>query len=122
MKTEFVDVNETRKNVRVEISPDVVSAEIDRIAREPMHILAPGLERWILFWPGHLKWDYAYSIGVNRPDVVTALWLRTEDAMPFLRGRYRRWQRGDMVFYLLEGSTHVDWAAAARTGALEAVR
>src|SRR5712692_8295771 len=34
MKTEFVDVNATRKNVRVEISSDVVSAEIDRIARD----------------------------------------------------------------------------------------
>src|SRR5437870_4688332 len=34
MKTEFVDVNETRKNVRVEIPTDVVSAEIDRIARD----------------------------------------------------------------------------------------
>jgi trigger factor len=34
MKTEFVDVNETRKNVRVEISTDVVNAEIDRIARD----------------------------------------------------------------------------------------
>lgn len=34
MKTEFVDVNETRKNVRVEIPPDVVDAEIDRIARD----------------------------------------------------------------------------------------
>jgi trigger factor len=34
MKTEFADVNETRKNVRVEIPSDVVSAEIDRIARE----------------------------------------------------------------------------------------
>src|ERR671932_2427610 len=33
MKTEFVDVNETRKNVRVEIPTDVVNAEIDRIAR-----------------------------------------------------------------------------------------
>ena len=33
MKTEFADVNETRKNVRVEIPSDVVSAEIDRIAR-----------------------------------------------------------------------------------------
>jgi trigger factor len=33
MKTEFVDVNETRKNVRVEIPSDVVDAEIDRIAR-----------------------------------------------------------------------------------------
>lgn len=34
MKTEFVDVNETRKNVRVEIPTDVVDAEIDRIATE----------------------------------------------------------------------------------------
>ena len=34
MKTEFVDVNETRKNVRVEIPKDVVDAEIDRHARD----------------------------------------------------------------------------------------
>ena len=31
MKTEFVDVNETRKNLRVEIPTDIVNAEIDRI-------------------------------------------------------------------------------------------
>src|SRR5436190_18572101 len=34
MKTEIVDVNETRKNLRVEIPQDVVDAEIDRIARD----------------------------------------------------------------------------------------
>jgi trigger factor len=34
MKTEFVDVNETRKHVRVEIPSDVVDAEIDRHARD----------------------------------------------------------------------------------------
>ena len=34
MKTEFVDVNETRKNLRVEIPTDIVDAEIDRIARD----------------------------------------------------------------------------------------
>jgi trigger factor len=34
MKTEFVDVNETRKNLRVEIPTDIVNAEIDRIARD----------------------------------------------------------------------------------------
>src|SRR5580765_687121 len=32
MKTEFVDVNETRKNLRVEIPTDIVNAAIDRIA------------------------------------------------------------------------------------------
>ena len=34
MKTEFVDVNETRKTVRVEIPSDAVDAEIDRVARD----------------------------------------------------------------------------------------
>src|SRR5437867_9655862 len=34
MKTEFVDVNETRKNVRVEIPTDIVNAEIDRVATD----------------------------------------------------------------------------------------
>jgi trigger factor len=34
MKTEFVDVNDTRKNVRVEIPSAVVDGEIDRIAQD----------------------------------------------------------------------------------------
>ncbi|HEY7292933.1 MAG TPA: trigger factor [Vicinamibacterales bacterium] len=34
MKTEFADVNETRKTVRVEIPSDIVSGEIDRIAKD----------------------------------------------------------------------------------------
>src|ERR1700716_693385 len=34
MKTEIVDVNETRKNLRVEIPQEVVDAEINRIARD----------------------------------------------------------------------------------------
>src|SRR3954468_1708083 len=34
MKTEFADINETRKNVRVEIPSDVVDAEIARHARD----------------------------------------------------------------------------------------
>ena len=34
MKTEFVDVNDTRKNVRVEIPSEIVDAEIDRHTRD----------------------------------------------------------------------------------------
>ena len=34
MKTEFLDLNETRKSVRVEIPSDVVDAEIDRLAKD----------------------------------------------------------------------------------------
>jgi trigger factor len=34
MKTEFTDVSETRKHLSFEIPPDVVDAEIDRVARD----------------------------------------------------------------------------------------
>src|ERR671931_1530648 len=34
MKTEFTDINDTRKNMRVEIPSDVVDAEIERQARD----------------------------------------------------------------------------------------
>src|SRR5215208_3291370 len=34
MKTEFVDVSETRKNLVVEIDSSIVDAEIDRVARD----------------------------------------------------------------------------------------
>jgi trigger factor len=34
MKTELLDVNETRKNLKIEIPPDVVDAEIARVAAE----------------------------------------------------------------------------------------
>src|SRR6187431_3844824 len=34
MKTEFVDVNETRKNLVVEIESNVVDAEIDKVAKD----------------------------------------------------------------------------------------
>ncbi len=34
MKTEFIDISETQKNLLVEISSDVVDAEIDRVTRD----------------------------------------------------------------------------------------
>src|SRR5690349_770965 len=34
MKTEFADVSDTRKTVRVEIPTDIVTAEIDRVAKD----------------------------------------------------------------------------------------
>src|SRR5262249_33266349 len=34
MKADLVDVNETRKNLKIEIPSDIVDAEIDRVARD----------------------------------------------------------------------------------------
>jgi hypothetical protein len=39
------------------------------------------------FYPGHSKWDYAYSIGALRPDVVVGLTHHTREDIR----RLRRW-------------------------------
>ena len=37
------------------------------------------------FLPGHLKWDYAWSIGELKPDLVAQLWEYPAEAQPYLR-------------------------------------
>jgi hypothetical protein len=91
------------------------------IAREPMHLTASGLARWLAFHPGHLKWDYDYSIGRLAPDVITDLWLEPEDAMRFVRADYREWHSGSLGLWLRRDSLHVKWAAAARLGSVSDV-
>jgi len=34
----------------------------------------PGLRRFTTFHPGHSKWDYGYSIGDLKPDIVAQVW------------------------------------------------
>ncbi|MEP7305024.1 MAG: hypothetical protein ABJA98_05865 [Acidobacteriota bacterium] len=88
------------------------------IAHEPMHLTAQGLARWLAFHPGHLKWNYDYSIGTLEPDVITDVWLEPEVALPYLRADYREWRSGNLGLWLRRGSLHVNWEAAARLGSL----
>jgi hypothetical protein len=39
-------------------------------------VIAHGRTRYV-FWPGHDKWDYEYSIGQLQPDLVVELWKPT---------------------------------------------
>jgi hypothetical protein len=53
---------------------DLLGKMDPRIAHQPMHV-PTGDAAWAAFVPGHLKWDYAYSIAALKPDVVQApLW------------------------------------------------
>lgn len=40
------------------------------------------------FKPGHMKWDYTYSIGKLKPDVVLELWVKPADAAAYLEADY----------------------------------
>lgn len=63
------------------------------------------------FKPGHMKWDYAYSIGTLQPDVVLELWVRAQDAAPYLDEAYQPvWfpPKNDVVWMRAE-SPRVRW-------------
>jgi hypothetical protein len=62
-----------------------------------------------LFRPGHMKWDYDYSIGKLRPDAIVQLWAK-EDAFPYLMTEYKTGRSDDgFTFYLLAESPNILW-------------
>jgi hypothetical protein len=80
-----------------------------KVARERMH--APrGAGILVGFYPGHLKWDYAYSIGDLQPDLVAQLWQEPESASQYLSSRdYTQIRVGGFGMHFRKGSPHVRW-------------
>ena len=79
-----------------------------KIAREKMHRVG-GAKALVAFYPGHLKWDYAYSIGTLKPDVVVQLWEEPETATPFLSRDYSQIRLSGFQMNVRKGSPHVRW-------------
>jgi arabinofuranosyltransferase len=79
-----------------------------RIAHERMRT-ASGAKQIAAFYPGHLKWDYAYSIGTLKPDVVVHLWQDPESARPYLEGDYVQVKIDGFTLYLRSGSPNILW-------------
>lgn len=94
------------------------------IARKEMRSPWDGVPPYVSFLPGHMKWDYAYSLGEKRPDVVVELWpgecvIRPDeepprDAKPFLAD-YDPVVVGDFKLYLRRGSNAVTRVRDARS-------
>jgi arabinofuranosyltransferase len=79
-----------------------------RIARLKMRTVS-GPERFVAFYPGHLKWDYGYSIGQLKPDVVVQLWQNPEEAAEYLERDYMPATIEGFTFNLLRGSPNILW-------------
>jgi hypothetical protein len=60
--------------------------------------------------PGHMKWDYARTIGELKPDVIVSIWPGTDDqAAPYLQDYVRARIAPRIRVYLRSGSPHVLW-------------
>jgi hypothetical protein len=66
---------------------DVLGKSDPYVAREPVR-MSTGRRRFVEFRPGHMKFDYAHSIGRLQPDAVVQLWTHPEEARPFLQDHY----------------------------------
>ncbi len=61
--------------------------------------------------PGHMKWDYAYTFGKLKPDVIVSIWEGTsEEAAPYLEKDYVNAVIGEKLkVYLLKDSPNILW-------------
>jgi len=67
------------------------------------------------FHPGHNKWDYAYSIGSFRPDLVALYRPSDADVANLSRWGYvQRCLRPEDPWWAREGSRNLQWAALAK--------
>lgn len=77
-----------------------------QIVRAPMSI--PDIPN---MRPGHMKWDYAYTFGKLKPDVIVSIWEGTSaEAAPYLERDYVNAVIGEKLkVYLLKDSLNILW-------------
>ncbi|MBN2149424.1 MAG: hypothetical protein JW726_18695, partial [Anaerolineales bacterium] len=81
------------------------------IARQPMH-LEDNLPL-IDVRPGHMKWDYSYSITVLQPDVIAQLWdgYDNPDTLALMTN-YTKVVINDFPLFLRNDSPYILWDEA----------
>ncbi len=82
---------------------DLLGKNDPKIAHQQSHI-RPKFFWWSEFWPGHNKWDYDYSIGVQAPDVVMQLWSSDSATLALLTSRYDPVKLDGFTWYLRRDS------------------
>ena len=89
---------------------DLLGKNDRKIAREPMR----EIDSFHQFTPGHLKRDYAYSIGELKPDVVAELTREPDEAKPYLEESYQVFDTGTFHMFLRRNSDRILWEEVTR--------
>jgi hypothetical protein len=94
---------------------DLLGKTDRKIAHEPMRV-DKDIEHFYEFYPGHLKWDFNYSIGELKPDIVVPIWKSLDEAKPLLLEYYRLVKVGRYQFFVRIGSSHILWNRLSASG------
>ncbi len=65
--------------------------------------------KYTFFYPGHIKWDYSYSIGKLKPDAIAQLWRKREEAYPFIKDDYKIYNFKDIQIFFRKDSSKIKW-------------
>lgn len=88
---------------------DILGKNDAKIARMAAKV-PDGPEKYTAFYPGHMKWDYGYSITEQKPDVIAQLYGVTDlEIDPFLAKDYWKILIDGFVFHMHMDSKHIDW-------------
>jgi hypothetical protein len=89
------------------VGVDILGKNDVRIAHQPMHPTGA-------YYPGHMKYDYAYTYGEIKPDVVAQLWREDREAqLALLEGEYTSVTINGYTMYLRNESPRVRWDVVA---------
>lgn len=88
---------------------DLLGKADKHVAREPMH-LTPGMPL-VNFRPGHMKWDYTYSIRDLKPDVIAQVYSESpkEERREWVTDYYTLIRVGTITFYVRNDSPYIYW-------------
>ncbi len=107
---------------------DLLGKNDRTIAQEPMHEYVGAPRPDFYFYPGHMKYDYAYSVGQLQPDSIVQFWSLDPDppdeppsvvpfiARPYVDGSYVRADFGSLYIYLQKDSPDVRWDIVRQLG------
>jgi len=86
---------------------DLLGKADKRIARSPIQV--PPDADWQVLRPGHIKFDYSYSIGTLKPDVVVELLESTYDIGERFLIEYEKVKLNGHWMYFRKDSKAVKW-------------
>lgn len=61
------------------------------------------------FYPGHMKYDYQYSIGKLQPDAIASLWKSKKEALTLMQNHYFEAKIDTFLFYFRKDSKNIKW-------------
>jgi hypothetical protein len=95
---------------------------VDLLGKTDTHVahelarVPSGLRRFVAFHPGHMKFDYDYSVGHLRPDVIAQLWADRDRVKPYLDEYYLEVEVEGRKMWLRRDSPNIVWTEVRRHG------